>query len=509
MKKLTFIFCLILSFLTLRSNAYAVLTNDGVLDSITTRFYTAVAGWGTAIYDAADYLFWILVAISMVWTFGFMAMRKADIGEFFAEFLKFIIFVGFFRWLLVNGTAYASDIILSLRTIGANAAGVPNALTPSGIVDVGFQICFAVIDNSSLWNPVDTAVALVLGIVICVVLALIAVNMVVLLCSSWFLLYGGIFFLGFGGSRWTCDMAINYYKTVLKIAIQLFAMILLVGTGQTLLNEYHALMSASLPFKELVVMLIVAIVLLLLVNKIPELLASVVTGGMGTIPGGGQYGAGAAMAAVAMGASAIATGGAAIAGGAGAIKSAIAAAGSSGGGSSLAGAAANIGQSFSNFASDGGGIGGGSAGDEGFFGGGSNEATPTDSNEGGQTLGNSIGPGSNEDSGFNSVSSESSEKVAEQAEQPSSNSSSNDDSNETAQKVVSTSAPAFAANVMRNLASGTNDVMKEKVDNRVSQTTGGQVAEAIKRRVSEGRAWSNRPSPPSEDEISNFVNKKG
>lgn len=497
MKKTTFIVCLILFLLAFNSNAYAVLTNNGILDSITTRFHTAIIGWGTDIYDAANRLFWILVAISMVWTFGFMAMRKADIGEFFAEFLKFTLFVGFFKWLLDNGTTYAGDIILSLRTIGANAGGVPNTLKPSGIVDVGFKVCFKVIDNSSLWSPIDSAVAITLGIVICVVLALIAVNMVVLLCSSWFLLYGGIFFLGFGGSKWTHDIAINYYKTVLKIAVQLFAMILLVGTSQTLLDEYCAKLSSSLPYKEMVVMLVVSIVLLMLVNKIPELLASVVTGGMGSVPGGQQFGAGSAMAAAAMAGSLIATGGASAAGGVSAIKSAITAAGSGGGGG-MAQAAANMGQAFSDFASDNGG------GDAGFFGGGSNEATPTDSTssesseQGESTVSeqennddsdqtNSIESGSNEKDSIGS-------KPSEQKEQPSNSSSS--------------SAPAFAANVMRNLASGVKDVMKEKVDDRVSQTTGGKIANAINQRVSDGRAWSNKPSAPSEDEISSFVNKE-
>jgi type IV secretion system protein VirB6/type IV secretion system protein TrbL len=40
--------------------------------------------------------------------------------------------------------------------------------------------------------------------------------MLLLLASGWVLAYGGVFFLGFGGSRWTSDLAINYYKTVLN-----------------------------------------------------------------------------------------------------------------------------------------------------------------------------------------------------------------------------------------------------------------------------------------------------
>jgi type IV secretion system protein TrbL len=50
----------------------------------------------------------------MVWTFGMMALRKADIGEFFAEFVRFTIFTGFFWWLLTNGPNFASSIYASL-----------------------------------------------------------------------------------------------------------------------------------------------------------------------------------------------------------------------------------------------------------------------------------------------------------------------------------------------------------------------------------------------------------
>jgi type IV secretion system protein VirB6/type IV secretion system protein TrbL len=70
-------------------------------------------------------------------------------------------------------------------------------------------------DQSSVWSPVDSMAGILMAVAILIVLALIGVNMLLLLASGWVLAYGGVFFLGFGGSRWTSDMAINYYKTVL------------------------------------------------------------------------------------------------------------------------------------------------------------------------------------------------------------------------------------------------------------------------------------------------------
>lgn len=76
------------------------LSSSGVMNDVLKRFHDAAATWGPAIESAASRLFWTLVVISMVWTFGMMALRKADIGEFFAEFVRFTIFTGFFWWLL-------------------------------------------------------------------------------------------------------------------------------------------------------------------------------------------------------------------------------------------------------------------------------------------------------------------------------------------------------------------------------------------------------------------------
>ncbi len=61
---------------------------------------------------------------------------------------------------------------------------------------------------------------------------MIAAMMVQLLCTAWVLVYAGTVVLGFGGGRWTQDIAINYFKTVLGLALQTFIFCLLVGIGQ-------------------------------------------------------------------------------------------------------------------------------------------------------------------------------------------------------------------------------------------------------------------------------------
>jgi type IV secretion system protein TrbL len=296
----------------------AVDPNDGVLDVVIAAFSSRASAWQSVVMGAASWLFWTLGTISFTWTMGMLALRKADLQEFFAEFLKFSLFFGFFYWLLKNGPSFADSIIRSLRQIGDNAAGT-SGLSPSGIVDVGFRIWTQAVDNLSLWEPVDSFIGIVLSLGVLVLLALTAINMLLLLISAWILMYAGIFFLGFGGSRWTSELAINYFRTVLGVAVQLFGMILLVGIGIDLLNSFFGQMAKGTPnFKELGVMLTLCLALLVLSSKIPAMLAGVLSGagmgGVGSLTAGGLVGA--AMGAAAVTSAAVATAGAALAAGA-------------------------------------------------------------------------------------------------------------------------------------------------------------------------------------------------
>lgn len=321
-------------------------TQMGVLDQVVQEFVSRAAAWQGVIMAAATWLFWTLGTISFTWTMGMLALRKADIGDFFSEFIRFTLFFGFFYWLLQNGPYFAETIIDSLRQIGDNAAGTAG-LSPSGVVDIGFMIWKQAVSNLSGWNPIDSFVGMVLSAGIMLALATIAVNMLLLLISGWILMYAGIFFLGFGGSRWTSDMAINYFKTVLGLAVQLLVMILLVGVGNNLLTSFYAKMNkATLNFEELGVMLVFCLALLTLTGQVPKMVAGIISGGGGG-GGAGGFGAGAiagaalgaagtAAGAASMAGSAVMSGAQNISGGASAIKAAIQKAqGSADGGSGM------------------------------------------------------------------------------------------------------------------------------------------------------------------------------
>ncbi|HFT9451401.1 TPA: P-type conjugative transfer protein TrbL [Escherichia coli] len=517
--------------------ASAQLTNQGMLDQVATEFATRASAWQTVVMNAAMWLFWTLGTISLVFTFGFMALRKADIGEFFAEFIRFILFFGFFLWLLRNGPTFANSIIQSLARIGEQASGVAS-VTPSGIVDVGFMILKQALKNSSVWSPVDSFIGVALSVGILILLAVVAVNMLLLLVSGWLLMYAGIFFLGFGGSRWTSDMAINYYKTVLGVAVQIMTMVLLVGIGNDLLSSFYVKMNTgTLNFEELGVMLVFCVALLMLVNRVPPLVAGVISGtGIGNAGGIGNFGAGAALGAAGMAAAAAATGGAALAAGA---------ASASGGASALMAAFSqardnvSAGTDIMSAFSSGGSGGDGGSGDAGTdstpfaqaagFGGGSSSGSSSSGDQGGSSSsqGSDQG-GSSSSQGSDKGGSSGSQDGGKGGSSGSQDGGKGDEKgNKTDQKpggaggqtgapgstgpgLLASAASALgtasrvAADTGANLARGTADVAKAKAASirdaaleRIADTTGGKIAAAIKAQGSGGADQIDSPAQPT------------
>ncbi|WP_017160322.1 P-type conjugative transfer protein TrbL [Xanthomonas phaseoli] len=486
------------------SAASAQLTNQGMLDQVVTEFATRATSWQTVVMNAAMFLFWTLGTISLVFTFGFMALRKADIGEFFAEFIRFILFFGFFLWLLRNGPAFANSIIQSLARMGEQASGVAS-VTPSGIVDIGFMILKQAFRNSSIWSPVDSFIGVALSVGILILLAVVAVNMLLLLVSGWLLMYAGIFFLGFGGSRWTSDMAINYYKTVLGVAVQIMTMVLLVGIGNDLLSSFYARMNTgTLNFEELGVMLVFCVALLMLVNRVPPLVAGVISGaGIGNAGGIGNFGAGAAIGA-AMGAASMAAGAASVAGaavmggaasaagGMSAVKAAFEKAGSSAGGESggmpMLGGGAGSGSDAGSFAQAA-GFGGGSGSGGGTttplaqaagFGSSSGSGASGSGGRNGQQSSKSDGGSSSKGGG-----SDTGAKASQGGQQAAPGS--------TGPGLLASAAAALGtagrvtADAGANLVQGVGEVAKAKAANirdaaveRIADTTGGKIAAAIR-----------------------------
>lgn len=314
MKGFTTKSALVLSLGTISVHASAAVERGGVLNDVADRFAAASQAWASVITDHATWLFWTLVVISMVWTFGMMALRKADIGEFFAEFVRFTITTGFFWWLLINGPMFAMSIIDSLRNVAAEASGMSRGLNPSTPIDIAFDILAKAVDSYSVTSPIDNVSIFLTSFAILACMAIVAANVLLALITAWIIAYAGIFVLGFGGSRWTSDIAVNYFRSVAGIALKLMTMTLLVGIAVSIIDGYHTDLSEGAPLDELLVIFVVSLVMVVLINSVPNVIASLIPGGGAAASSGSSFSAGALIGGAVGAGAAVMSGGATLGG---------------------------------------------------------------------------------------------------------------------------------------------------------------------------------------------------
>lgn len=277
-KIIIFLGLLIFSF-SYTEKAHGKESSSKIYDSILKEYAKHSSKWVSTFKRAANRLFWSLVLISIVWTFGQQILKKDDIGEIFSEFVRFTIFTGFFWWLLNNGDFISKAILESLFSLARDATGFKK-ITPSSIFDIGLNLLSKASEDLSISNLTSKIIPILISIIIFSILCVISANFLLLMCSAWILSYAGIFFLGFGGSKWTSSIAMNYYKSVLSLGTELMTTVLLVGIGSDFLKNITSvfLEKEGFAIDDFFILLGFSIIFYFLCIKIPPPISGIING---------------------------------------------------------------------------------------------------------------------------------------------------------------------------------------------------------------------------------------
>lgn len=112
--------------------AYA--QSQGMLDNVLNRYKGMAAAWASVFTTHATILFGALAAISLM-DFRANGAAPRRSWRICLRDNPFRCLLRCLWWLLINGPAIGIAIIEGLRSLGAQASGLPNNLAPSGIVD--------------------------------------------------------------------------------------------------------------------------------------------------------------------------------------------------------------------------------------------------------------------------------------------------------------------------------------------------------------------------------------
>ncbi len=70
--------------------------NSNVMDEVLDNIRPLLLHGAVSLIKYGTWLFWSLALISMVWTFGMMAMQGDGINTALAEIVRFFVVIGFF-----------------------------------------------------------------------------------------------------------------------------------------------------------------------------------------------------------------------------------------------------------------------------------------------------------------------------------------------------------------------------------------------------------------------------
>ena len=220
------------------ATAHADVSTSGLTNDVIQTFETSVHQWQQPIQQAALHLFWLLSVISLAVGLALLAAGgHFELGSIVVEVIRWILFTGFWSWVLTNAPQFFMVIVRSLWQLGGSAGGATNGLSVSGIMNVALQIYR--MDAGGLTDvvhPGQSLAACLAGVVVLILGVIMAANVLLIMCGGWIVAYAGAIVAGMT-SRWTLDLGVGYMRAALAYGLRAMTAQLVIGLGLDLLNR--------------------------------------------------------------------------------------------------------------------------------------------------------------------------------------------------------------------------------------------------------------------------------
>ncbi|MDR5777010.1 MULTISPECIES: P-type conjugative transfer protein TrbL [unclassified Caballeronia] len=299
----------------LSAHAQSSDTSFSLLNGVQAKFQPLQLQWGAKIKVYAERLFWALAAVDFGWTCITYIIDKNDIADMLGSLIRKMMTISFFFILLKMSDTWIPMIINSFTQIGQDAAGSGASATPDQIVSTGWSTALAMfqaLQNKGMSEKIAMALPVTALSILCFLSFLfVAVQLLVTLIETYIAIGAGIIMLGFGGSRWTTDMASKYMQYAVATGVKLMVIYLIVGAGQSLFDS-TTMIDADQFIKSCMTAMGAGFVYAYLAFQVPAMASAMMSGspsmtaggmaGAALTAGAAMAGAGAAVAAGGMGA---------------------------------------------------------------------------------------------------------------------------------------------------------------------------------------------------------------
>ncbi|EAI9899661.1 P-type conjugative transfer protein TrbL [Campylobacter coli] len=269
---------IIFIFLLLPNLAFGLENSNGVLDLL----QNGLESWIPLIKTACLWVFWTLVVIDLVWTFGLKALSGFEFGDFLATLIKKIMYIGIFLFLF-NTDQWLQILFNSFSQL---ATGVSNGIkiTPSNIVTSGVEILLSIWEAAGL-NLAKTLFLLICGLIILIGFLLMAIDLLIVYLK-FFLMNVIVFFaLALGGLNHFKQIGLNPIMTAIKIGIELLMIQGLMALAINITNSAFKEIAQNLTIDLTLQILVIALIFCIITKMVPGIIEAVFNGSIGESAG--------------------------------------------------------------------------------------------------------------------------------------------------------------------------------------------------------------------------------
>ena len=260
-----------LVFLLMPEQAYAA--DEDFVSRLVHEYYNKTSAWEPTLRRYALTVFRWLVILEVCFLGIKAALNRDQLGDILKQFVMLLVMAGFFLAVITYYKEWSWNLINGLGTIGRE-------LTPGGYSSEspflsGMQLVKLVLDKLSIWSPGESTALLIAALVIIICFALISAQVVFIKCEAMIAMAAAVILVGFGGSAFLKDYAVNAIRYVLAVAFKLFVMQLVLGVGIAFIEGFS---TSTAELQDIFVVIGASVVLLALVKSLPDVCAGIING---------------------------------------------------------------------------------------------------------------------------------------------------------------------------------------------------------------------------------------
>lgn len=249
-----------------------------------------INSWADVLQGYSMNLFIILAGIALIVNIILIILESGggiDINKIMSFVIKFSFVTGFFFFLLQNGLDFANNIIDYFIKIGNDSLGygTDDKGAVENVLNSIYSIWNAATKELSGWSIAEYIASVFLAVFIIIILAIILGNYLVEVASSFILIYSGYIILAFGATQWTREWVINYFKAVLGIGLKLLTIIFLIGITLEFLELQISMFKNGFHITNGITILITLFIMQMIMNKVPDAVAALVSSAWGHMSG--------------------------------------------------------------------------------------------------------------------------------------------------------------------------------------------------------------------------------